>query len=201
MVVFGGYRACMGHLNELWILDLHSMTWTSPDCLGTPPTPRRGHGAATIEKNMYVFGGFDGTSHLCDIYALNLQNFSWELLSTQGQTPTPRRHHTLEVVGNNLVIYGGYDGERYLEDVYSLDVNSGIWRCLDIMKPKTKCCNSNDIGGGAVYERSLHTMNVENEQLVIFGGVNEQGSLQDVMFLENNLGKTDGLIFPHDLFL
>ncbi|KAI5061689.1 hypothetical protein GOP47_0024194, partial [Adiantum capillus-veneris] len=184
MVVFGGYSACKGHLNELWILDLHCMSWTSPECFGTQPSPRRGHGAAVVRNKMYIFGGFDGTSHLCDVQVLDLQSWTWTHLCTQGSGPIPRRHHALEAVGDHLVVYGGYDGVTYLEDVYSLDISANIWRCLNPLKPHTNAAIK--IGGvGTKFARSLHTMTLDTSRLVIFGGVYENGSLQDTLFLEN----------------
>lgn len=36
-----------------------------------------------------------------------------------------------------------------------------------------------------VFGRSMHTMVVAGQRLVIFGGVHERGALQDVLFLEN----------------
>lgn len=124
MIVFGGYRSCVGHLNETWFLDLHLMIWTSPDYVGVPPSPRRGHSAAIIDKYMYVSGGYNGTEHLSDLHVLNVERMVWECVETHGDLPTPRRQHALTAVGRHLVIYGGYNGNVYLDDIYSLDTGT-----------------------------------------------------------------------------
>lgn len=184
MVVYGGYNACRGHLNELWILDLHLMSWTSPECFGTPPSSRRGHGAAIMQNKMFVFGGFDGTIHLCDIQVLDLQSFTWRCILTKGSGPTPRRHHAVEAVGDHLMVYGGYDGVKYLDDVFSLDIITEVWRAWIPQKPQIVAVNN--IGGaGTHFARSLHTMTHVKNQLVVIGGVHGNDSLQDVLFLES----------------
>ena len=187
MVVFGGYNTSNGHLNELWIFDLHALSWTSPEYFGTPPSKRRGHGAAIIRDKMYIFGGFDGTSHLNDLHCIDLHSFSWVLLDSKGGR-SPRRHHAMEAVGDFLVVYGGFDGERYLEDVYSLNVNTSVWTCWHILRPTMSPLNN--IGGnGTIFGRSLHTMTFAKRRLVVFGGVHGSRSLQDVLYLENVAGK------------
>ncbi|KAH7287296.1 hypothetical protein KP509_32G048800 [Ceratopteris richardii] len=190
MAMFGGYSAYKGHSNELWILDLHLISWTSPECFGTPPSPRRGHGAAVINKKMYVIGGFDGKAHLSDVHVLDLQSWTWNCLSTQGSGPSPRRHHALESVGNHLVIYGGFDGDAYLEDVYSLDISTNIWKPWNALKPQVN--PTLNIGRvGTKFARSLHTMTFSKNRLIIFGGVHGKDPLQDTLILENTAGSSN----------
>lgn len=131
MIVFGGYRSCAGHLNETWFLDLHLMMWTSPDYNGVPPSPRRGHGAAIIDKSMYIFGGYNGVEHLSDFHALNVESMVWETVDAHGDQPTPRRQHAMTAVGRHLVVFGGYDGKAYLNDTYVFD--TGILELESLM--------------------------------------------------------------------
>ena len=122
MVVFGGYRSCVGHLNETWLLDLHTMTWTSPDYFGVPPSPRRGHSAVIVDKRMYVFGGYNGSAHLPDLQVLHLASMTWESIKTLGESyPSARRQHAMAAVGRHLVVYGGYNGKTYLDDMHVFD--------------------------------------------------------------------------------
>eukprot|EP01018_Ginkgo_biloba_P014162 Gb_08826 [translate_table: standard] len=186
IVVFGGYRASMGHLNELWILDLQQKTWTLPEYFGTPPSPRRGHTAAVIGNRMFVFGGYDGTRHFSDLHALDLQTMEWKCITTQGESPTSRRHHSLISVGRQLILYGGYDGKKYLQDLYSLDTGTLLWKDWSDTKP-AHCMNSlADVGYvEQTYRRSMHTMVLCGQRLVVFGGVQDNGALNDVFFIEN----------------
>ena len=47
-------------MNDMYMLDLNSMEWTdiSNTSLSDPsPTPRSGHGFASCDDDLYVFGG------------------------------------------------------------------------------------------------------------------------------------------------
>ena len=44
-------------LNDLYAFDPGTLTWTAPLTSGVPPTPRDGVGFASVEGNLYVFGG------------------------------------------------------------------------------------------------------------------------------------------------
>ncbi len=189
MIVFGGYRSGVGHLNETWLLDLQLMAWTSPDyVVGVPPSPRRSHAAAIIEKCMFVFGGYNGKEHLADLHILDLESMAWQLcVQVCGDLPSPRRQHAMAAVGKNLVIHGGYDGQKYLDDIYSFNTDSRIWKKWPIIAPCKE--EGASVDNSQSYGRSMQTMVVARQQLVIFGGVCDQGALQDVLFLENAAGK------------
>lgn len=47
-------------LNDLWVLDLTSLTWGELTTVvsGTAPSPRRYHGFTRSDNIIYVFGGF-----------------------------------------------------------------------------------------------------------------------------------------------
>nr|XP_024360494.1 uncharacterized protein LOC112274886 isoform X4 [Physcomitrium patens] len=186
MIVFGGYRSCAGHLNETWFLDLHLMTWTSPDYRGIPPSPRRGHGAAIVDKRMYVLGGYNGAEHLEDLHVLNIESMTWELVDFHGDPPSPRRQHAMTAVGRHVVVHGGYDGKAYLDDTYVYDTESHVWKRWLIMdSPKQGSCPADVRMDTTAHGRSMHTMIEAGQRLVIFGGVHECGALHDVLFLEN----------------
>ncbi|OXB69315.1 hypothetical protein ASZ78_015715 [Callipepla squamata] len=56
MYIFGGMCGC--RLNDLWELDIETMTWSRPETKGTVPLPRSLHTANVIGNKMYVFGGW-----------------------------------------------------------------------------------------------------------------------------------------------
>ncbi|KAH9563031.1 hypothetical protein CY35_05G103700 [Sphagnum magellanicum] len=201
MLLFGGFdgatefsdvslltfidQGCVGHLNETWLLDLQLMAWTSPDyVVGVPPSPRRSHAAAIIDKCMFVFGGYNGKEHLADLHILDLESMAWQLcVQVCGDLPSPRRQHAMAAVGKHLVIHGGYDGQKYLDDIYSFNTDSRIWKRWPIIAPCKE--EGASVDNSQSYGRSMQTMVVARQQLVIFGGVCDQGALQDVLFLEN----------------
>lgn len=56
LIIYGGMAGC--RLDDLHILDLNNMTWSSPPLLGKPPLPRSLHSASLIGNKMFIFGGW-----------------------------------------------------------------------------------------------------------------------------------------------
>lgn len=51
LIIHGGMDGC--RLNDLWILDLNSMTWSNPQPEGIPPLPRSLHSANIIGDRLF----------------------------------------------------------------------------------------------------------------------------------------------------
>lgn len=78
--VFGGAAADGATLlNDLWIYDQDSLTWTYVTCFGNIPAPRRGASLCATEdgRRLYLFGGSDGAHALNDVYFLELEKLAW----------------------------------------------------------------------------------------------------------------------------
>ncbi|KAL0962814.1 hypothetical protein UPYG_G00345840 [Umbra pygmaea] len=101
LYIFGGMRG--SRLDDLWQLDLESMTWSIPDTKGPPPLARSLHSANVIGNKMYVFGGWvpvSETDKLNDLGAewictnslsvLNLETLTWQSLG-----PDQQQGHTV----------------------------------------------------------------------------------------------------------
>ena len=56
-----------GLLGDLFVLDSLSLMWTELSGLASGPAPaqRCGHGFATVDRKLYVFGGQGGESESC----------------------------------------------------------------------------------------------------------------------------------------
>ncbi|KAJ7397783.1 Host cell factor 2 [Pitangus sulphuratus] len=139
MYIFGGMCGC--RLNDLWELDIETMTWSRPETKGAVPLPRSLHTANVIGNKMYVFGGWVPQSAGGEISAhdgewkctgsfsyLNLETklFEFRLLDTtewvglisdcqedkSNSFPGPRAGHCAVAVGTRLYIWSGRDGYR-----------------------------------------------------------------------------------------
>ncbi|KFQ24091.1 Host cell factor 2, partial [Mesitornis unicolor] len=129
MYLFGGM--CGRRLNDLWELDIETMTWSRPETKGTVPLPRSLHTANVIGNKMYVFGGWVPQSAGGEISAhdgewkctgsfsyLNLDTTEWIGLISDCQEdksnvlPGPRAGHCAVAVGTRLYIWSGRDGYR-----------------------------------------------------------------------------------------
>uniref|UniRef100_A0ABM5GEN0 Host cell factor 2 isoform X1 n=1 Tax=Pogona vitticeps TaxID=103695 RepID=A0ABM5GEN0_9SAUR len=129
MFVFGGMSGC--RLNDLWELDIETMTWSKPETKGTVPLPRSLHTASVIGNKMYIFGGWvpqntddnlasqDGEWKCTGSFSyLNLDTIEWVNLISDVQEdkdnslPGPRAGHCAVLVGARLYIWSGRDGYR-----------------------------------------------------------------------------------------
>ncbi|XP_077091047.1 host cell factor 2 isoform X2 [Siphateles boraxobius] len=95
LYIFGGM--CGHRLNDLWQLDIETMTWSLPPTRGQPPLPRSLHTSNVIGNKLYVFGGWvpvgeeeetlaaDGVKWICtnSLSILNLDTLTWHNLTLE----------------------------------------------------------------------------------------------------------------------
>ncbi|CAM4562637.1 unnamed protein product [Leuciscus chuanchicus] len=95
LYIFGGM--CGHRLNDLWQLDIETMTWSLPPTRGEPPLPRSLHTSNVIGNKLYVFGGWvpvgeaeetlaaDGVKWICtnSLSILNLDTLTWHNLTLE----------------------------------------------------------------------------------------------------------------------
>nr|XP_019705971.1 uncharacterized protein LOC105045009 isoform X2 [Elaeis guineensis] len=154
LVIFGGSgEGEANYLNDVHILDLKSMTWTSPEVKGDRPAPRDSHTAVAVGNKLLMYGGDCGDryhgevdvfdmdtmtwSRVCiiggvgdkqyysDVWVLDLGTCLWAQLDICGQQPQGRFSHTAVVTGTDIAIYGGCgEDERPLNEVLILQLGS-----------------------------------------------------------------------------
>jgi N-acetylneuraminic acid mutarotase len=109
----------------------------------------------SINNDLYIFGGYNGTNYLNDFYKINTLNCNVTYSKTF--TSIPERHsHTMVAINNDIYIFGGYDGVYYLNDFYKIStINCNV----------TYSKTFTDIP-----KRSQHSMTAINNDIYIFGG-------------------------------
>ncbi|XP_077328248.1 host cell factor 2 isoform X3 [Lithobates pipiens] len=129
LYVFGGMSGC--RLDDLWELDIETMTWNSPEAKGVSPLPRSLHTANVIGNRMYIFGGWVPQSENGDsapaqenqwkctnsFSYLDLDSMEWTMLMADSSEekvnwPRPRAGHCAVTVGKRLYIWSGRDGYK-----------------------------------------------------------------------------------------
>ncbi|XP_034843586.1 host cell factor 2 isoform X2 [Mirounga leonina] len=150
MYVFGGM--CGARLDDLWQLDLETMSWSKPETKGTVPLPRSLHTASVIGNKMYIFGGWvphkgeniETSPHDCEwrctssFSYLNLDTAEWTTLVSDSQEdkknsrPRPRAGHCAVAIGTRLYFWSGRDG-------YKKALNSQVC-CKDLWYLDTGRC-------------------------------------------------------------
>lgn len=58
--------------DDLWLLDIETLTWMQPHCTGKKPSGRWGHSATLVQQTMYVYGGVYDSKMLNELYANNI---------------------------------------------------------------------------------------------------------------------------------
>ena len=78
LVIFGGSGEGEGnYLNDVHVLDLKTMKWTSPEVKGDLPAPRDSHTAVAIENKLFVYGGDCGDRYHGEVDVLDLDTLTW----------------------------------------------------------------------------------------------------------------------------
>lgn len=78
IVIFGGSGEGEGnYLNDLHVLDITAMQWSSPEVKGEVPVPRDSHSAVAIGNKLLVYGGDCGDRYYGDIDVLDMDTMRW----------------------------------------------------------------------------------------------------------------------------
>jgi len=147
------------YCNDVWAIDLDTMTWHNPSCAGRSPGARYGHTTTVVDYKVYVFGG-RGPAGLMynDLWCLDVETWKWSLMPSTTAPPLARSGHTAVAVGNKLAFFGGWDGNTTFNDLWVYDISGRTW-----LKPKVK--------GMLPRARHGHSMVLAAEgRMVIFGG-------------------------------
>lgn len=121
-------------LDDLNMLDTHTMTWSRPTTTGQAPCARSGHTLTAIGKKLYLFGGGvwnerEGWVHkFNDLYVLDTETMNWTKPTCQGTIDTSTFPISF-AVGRFLFVFGG--GSKPLHsvtnDLYMLDTATLQW--------------------------------------------------------------------------
>ncbi|KAI8379509.1 uncharacterized protein BYT42DRAFT_569015 [Radiomyces spectabilis] len=143
MYVFGGRWVSSRQMsNELYILDLPTMTWSryaaSSDA-PSPPKPRYFHTANVYQSYLVFFGGMSlvhpesAQQDLCaldDLCLFNLETMRWirRDISLSLFSPKARYAHIAVCAHDKLVVMGGQDmANQYVNEMNVFDFNSFTW--------------------------------------------------------------------------
>ncbi|XP_017630268.1 acyl-CoA-binding domain-containing protein 4-like [Gossypium arboreum] len=176
IVIFGGSgEGGANYLNDLHVLDLRTMRWTSPQVRGHIPAPRDSHSAIAIGNKLVVHGGDCGDRYLGDVDIFDMDTSTWSRLAVQGSLPGVRAGHAAVNIGAKVFIIGGVGDKHYYNDVWVLDVIACCWTQLDI-------CGQQPQG------RFSHTSILAESDIAIYGGCGEdERPINELLVLQ--LGK------------
>lgn len=174
-VLFGGTDGD-SHLNDTWIFDPNSHTWTNV-ITSNPPAPRAFASMVydTLSDTFILFGGEDGNNGLNDTWIFDLKTLSWTLLNTSS-APPPRANASMAInLANGLcLLFGGDDGNTYLNDTWIFNTSNKNWTQLNLSASpiaRTGACLSFDSSQG---------------KFILFGGRGNSNLLNDTWLFDPN---------------
>ncbi|KAM0954505.1 putative kelch-type beta propeller [Dioscorea sansibarensis] len=173
LVIFGGSgEGEANYLNDVHILDLKSMTWSSPQVKGELPAPRDSHTAVAIGNKLVIYGGDCGDRYHGEVDVLDMENMTWSRLVIQGSSPGVRAGHAAVTFGTKVYVIGGVGDKQYYSDVWVLDVTNCSWTQLDIR-------------GQQPQGRFSHTAVITGTDIAIYGGCGEdERPLNELLILQ-----------------
>lgn len=127
IVLFGGFDGT-SPLNDTWIYDVSSKTWSQPSISGSSPPARFDHEMCFIEPSkVLLFGGTLG-SRRNDTWVFDISSNSWTKLESFATTPENRDRFSLAYIGNKqAILFGGSGTYEDLEDLWIFDYSTTDW--------------------------------------------------------------------------
>lgn len=132
--MFGG-RTQLHRVNDVFQLDLETMTWSEIIVEGAVPPPRSWHCSVGLNNHeLFVFGGLSAEvsqdipgAPMTDGWILDVRKKAWKEVTPTSLPPIPRLWHTCNRVSegarSNLVyIFGGKEKSREADDLPIMDV-------------------------------------------------------------------------------
>nr|XP_005301708.2 uncharacterized protein LOC101947954 [Chrysemys picta bellii] len=171
--VFGGMKEGKPY-STIYILDTTTWKWLHVAAKGKVPTLAY-HSATIYHKELFIFGGTfpkmaSLESRACSntLYVFNPEYKIWYQPIVEGEKPLPRLGHSATLLRNKLVIFGGQRTPLYLNDVHILDLGYMEYVPVPFLsgQPSSRCFHA--------------SMPVSDQKVLISGGCNAKGALQDV---------------------
>jgi len=164
MYVFGGSPSKLEFVNDLYILELRTMTWDLVKYNSeTVPCPRKGHTAVSYNSSMIIFGGCYENMTLNDLWDFCYDTQCWRQIELNGNIPTPRYYHVSSMVSDTqFIVFGGNIGK--VDDliisnetfIIDLTTNNSTFLETSGIHPSLRMCSS------IIYRR--------NKVLILGGG-------------------------------
>lgn len=88
------------------------------------PTSRSFVNSVVIGADIYVIGGYDGTSRLGTVEVYNTKTNKWRTVASM---PTARSGFSAEVVHGKIYCMGGYNGTNSLKNIEEYNPATDTW--------------------------------------------------------------------------
>ncbi|XP_048578285.1 F-box only protein 42 isoform X2 [Nematostella vectensis] len=179
VIVFGGWcQPSRTGFNDVWVLDLNDMQWSTPLVRGRRPSGRFGHSQVAVnDKTILIIGGCGGPNMLfSDVWLLDLIQWRWQEIEVRNQKwEAPQLWcHPAVLVQDKVVAFSiprqqSQDSSNH--DNLVAHVQTYILDCSKLLTQYF--CSWMQPGDNykAPLATSLHSVVVGRAEFVIFGGI------------------------------
>mmetsp|Transcript_67271 Transcript_67271/g.194549 ORF Transcript_67271/g.194549 Transcript_67271/m.194549 type:complete len:622 (-) Transcript_67271:341-2206(-) len=172
LYMFGGYGGGTGRLDDFYSFDFRTQSWEEVKVIGNErPGCRENNGVVISDdsSNIFLFGGYNGTSWLNDLWKFDIEKNKWTCIQessdvtvagemnaldheseslqaaasrVRGRKPSQRFGYVSVIHNNKLVLFGGFDGSRWLNDMFVFDFETKAWSEVHArgMLPSVRSC-------------------------------------------------------------
>ncbi|KAL2782046.1 rab9 effector protein with kelch motifs isoform a [Daubentonia madagascariensis] len=132
LFVFGGGERGAQPVQDvkLHVFDANTLTWSQPETLGNPPSPRHGHVMVAAGTKLFIHGGLAGDKFYDDLYCIDISDMKWQKLSPTGAAPAGCAAHSAVAVGKHMYIFGGMTPIGALDIMYQYHIEKHHWTLL-----------------------------------------------------------------------
>nr|KAF6315257.1 Rab9 effector protein with kelch motifs [Myotis myotis] len=116
--------------SDVHTMDLDTLTWSQPETLGKPPSPRHGHVMVAAGTKLFIHGGLAGDRFFDDLHCIDISDMKWQKLSPTGAAPTGCAAHSAVAVGKHLYVFGGMTPTGALDTMYQYHTEKQHWTLL-----------------------------------------------------------------------
>jgi N-acetylneuraminic acid mutarotase len=174
LYIFGGWNGFY-RLNELLLFafELNSMKRISSSS-GNVPCGRSGHSSVIYDDYLYIYGGMNQEGErMNDLHHYDIMNKKWKKISIENNiSPIKASGSKLIHFKENLYLFGGsHGGNAQYFSSNSLKYLGDFWKFNLISNKWSKIEDKGEHPSG----RSFYSMCLNDNKIVIYGGVSETG--------------------------
>lgn len=152
LLLFGGRQGDTTFLNDTWVFDIASRTWTCVRATDEAyfgqffhnpcrPAPRWAHTAVAFGGSVLLFGGSAPGTCFADLHWFDMTKMAWRRqLVASGPSPPARSGHCACALGKrSMFVFGGNTTQRSFNDLWEFDVVASTWTKVRIVALATGC--------------------------------------------------------------
>jgi N-acetylneuraminic acid mutarotase len=138
LYIFGG-NSGLDRLNDLQVWDPKTSLWSKLNSSTPGPTPREGHGLASVEssRKLYVLGGITNDSGVdrisSDFFEFDIDTSEWNNISHLN-TISARSHFGFTSGNEKLYLFGGILEESTSCALYEFNTALTRWKCASAIE-------------------------------------------------------------------